>query len=505
MREDSIKTGRVTKAATVVAALFLSFLAASLIPDDTHADLPTRAYAQTPVSSVSPLQPATGSMITISLEEEADLLLVDTDIWPVEFAAMNCEDFNGDGIADMLVTSLGGMTPWHNRVDIVLGSRDLGGVLDISTDSAVRIEGQFRIPGTNPPQYLTPRARAVGDFNGDSLTDVALDCCHGAFAVTTDSYAYIVYGGPAQLPLVLDLPTDADVTIADLSKINHIHLFGAGDINGDGCEDLGVSTEYWDRYCMTAVYLCTSMLPEVIDVNEAQAQVEKSFGEGHTKSYFISDINGDGCDELVFTSDLSQIHDAYIWLGKPGLLVPATASATSAEIVVLPSMFGDPDVRASGDVNGDGIGDVTGTLGADTADGLLFKAHVWFGTPGYDSRVLESANADATFLLDGMQYPVTKVLGDADGDGTKDVFIEVRYPSFFHQPDELYIFRGGPSLRGTHHLSEAVARIVGDRDIFCETAGDFNGDGYDDFVFRGRHPDSAYMVMFGPLLRPDYL
>jgi hypothetical protein len=205
------------------------------------------------------------------------------------------------------------------------------------------------------------------------------------------------------------------------------------------------------------------------------------------------DVNDDGHDDVIvgaYLYDNPEMNEgaAFLYLGSPtGLAATPTWSAEGNQ----ESAFFASAVASAGDVNGDGNDDViVGVSRYDVAGLNEGRVEVYLGT----STGLESV---PDWAIDGDQDGArlgSKVgtAGDVNNDGYDDVIVAARFYDA-GQTDEgrAYVYLGSaagledaPSW--TFETDQALSQVnaVG-------TAGDVNGDDYDDIIVTGRRYDGG--------------
>jgi hypothetical protein len=169
-------------------------------------------------------------------------------------------------------------------------------------------------------------------------------------------------------------------------------------------------------------------------------------------------------------------------------------------------------VSSAGDVNGDGFDDVI--VGAIHADGagndaentgesyVVFGKASWEGTPSLGLATLDGTNGFRLIGVDENDFSGVSVssAGDVNGDGFADVIIgapTAKSAEGAYHEGESYVVFGKASWAGTPSIDLATLdgtngfRLIGVDEIdfsgiSVSSAGDVNGDGFDDFII-GAH------------------
>jgi len=350
---------------------------------------------------------------------------------------------------------------------------------------------------------VPPAGISVGgslDFNGDGFDDVIVARAHFFFAGGASEDAeetYLVFGHRPAAPGDFDLATLETVNggtgeqgVALISS-GVSHGVGAGDVNGDGVDDLIIGAPYaavGAREYAGETYV-------VFGRNTAQAG---DFPAVFSLARLFPDAGGDGSEGFVL-----------------GGIADTDRSGWS--------------VAGPGDVNGDGVDDVM--LGAINTPDLPFYAgetYVVFGRdtardgrfpPVIPLATLLAANGgdgSAGFVLRGIRgfdeagFSVSGA-GDVNADGLDDLIIgsiEVagsylvfgrdtsqagNFPAEFPLANLLPQNGGdgseGFTVEGIEPGDSAGRAVSG--------AGDVNGDGIDDLIIGARYADSGDRINAG--------
>ncbi|MEM1165747.1 MAG: hypothetical protein AAGI30_05585 [Planctomycetota bacterium] len=233
------------------------------------------------------------------------------------------------------------------------------------------------------------------------------------------------------------------------------------------------------------------------------------------------DVNGDGVDDLaigVASTDQDPfgfiVNESYVVFGRRGEGFGATLDLSSLNGdngfvlngVVSPARSSMP-VSAAGDVNGDGIDDlIIGSPYADGGSGAVGESYVVFGQAGgefeasFDLSALDGSNGFVLSNTGSTSYTGTSVssAGDINGDGVDDLIIRSRpIVPLGGLTGQSYVVFGrhdgafgasldlstpnasdGLILNVTYMLPDLSSGFSGS----VSSAGDVNGDGVDDLI-----------------------
>ncbi len=203
------------------------------------------------------------------------------------------------------------------------------------------------------------------------------------------------------------------------------------------------------------------------------------------------DVDGDGFSDVIVGApwyDGGSFFEgcARVYMGSSAGL--STSSAWHNESNQQNAFFGW-SVATAGDVNGDGYDDII--IGAKFYDGDLAdcgRAYVYYGS---EDGIIGSADWIEEGEQVGADFGVSvATAGDVNGDGYDDVIIGADLHDFSLSQDGMaYVFHGGAG--GLSHSIAWSAHGERQWDHFghcVATAGDVNGDGYADAII-GNEPD----------------
>ncbi len=277
----------------------------------------------------------------------------------------------------------------------------------------------------------------------------------------------------------------------------------AGDLNGDGQDDMVVSAPSWTNFVNAygMVYLFYRPVSGDLEPDSADVTVSGDFRHGVMFGKEIAtgcDVNGDGQDDLLVSApwDRNWYGAVYVFYG------PLLDSRSSADADAI--LFGDGDdyevgmsLACDGDVNGDGVDDIL--VGAPWSAEDRGRAYLVYG-PVSGSMSLGAADAILYGTQDlGAAGWAVSMDGDVNGDGFDDVLIGAtgdnqNAPATQLGPGRVYLLHG--PLHGTIDLmtSDAIFMSTGTAQMAGQSvslSGDINGDGLHD-VLIGVGSDDYY-------------
>ncbi len=310
---------------------------------------------------------------------------------------------------------------------------------------------------------------------GDVNGDGAEDLIIGGYSFT----AYVIAGPVSGT-------TYSDDAIAQLTTVmgkdlNGFANFGLGDQDADGYDDFLVAA-YNYNYGNGREYVVLGPVTGS-DTSEAFASAILE-GDGVTGSYgpnfgyhpTAGDLNGDGVVDIMVgePGGFGDTGGVYFYFGP---ITSGTLTTADANVGIAGINFGDYtgfSNSANGDVNGDGIDDaLIGSEWTDYADTDDGAAYLFYGPI---SGVTSVKEADVTFFgADGGHALgyYTALDGDVDGDGIDDVGIAAP-DNTYSTPGDTWMFYADTLSSGSElDVAKANAQMTG------EAGGDHFGDSMD--------------------------
>ncbi len=355
----------------------------------------------------------------------------------------------------------------------------------------------------------------AGDVDGDGFDDVIVGAAGESELSSGAGAAYVYLGSSSGV----DSSSEIKLSASDgaLSDELGYSVAGAGDVNGDGYDDVivaapfadGVGTESGSVYVYLGVGSGIDLGSE-IELTASDAQSYDSFGWSVAGA---GDLDGDGFDEVVVGMPSDDDHDSgsgacYLYFGANGGVDASTEHKLTASDAGYYDYFGW-SVSGAGDVDGDGFDDLI--VGAEVADGAEYQSGSAYVYPG--SRAgLDLSGETELYASDGAlgdYYGVSvSGAGDLDGDGYDDVIVGAyRDEDNGSDAGAAYIYLGGVSGVDSSAETKLIASDGAADDYYgwsVSAAGDLDGDGYHDVIVGAYYDDdlgsksgSAYLYFGG--------
>lgn len=397
------------------------------------------------------------------------------------FAVAPAGDVNGDGYADLLVGA-----PIERSIYVYTGS--------VSGFSQTEFFSQRSDQSNN---FFGHSVDGGGDINGDGLDDFIVGAYGGnATGPTTQEGIVFVYHGAAVQPSLA-------ITVAGEAYDDQFgySVAMAGDVNGDGFDDVIVGApKYADEIGRAYLYHGSDS-----GIGSTPALTLTGEANGDFFGYSVDgagDVNGDGFDDVVIGAWHHADPDidagkAYVYFGSStGITTTDPFSVTGN-----PNSELGVSVAGAGDVNGDGYADIlVGAYRDDVTAPGAGAAYLYWGsangpvTPGVLVAAGEAENDELGFAVSGA--------GDINGDDFDDLLVGAYLnDAAGEDAGKAYAYAGcmGGLLPGAVFIDTGEYEYDG-YGLALAGIGDVNGDGVEDIAvgaFGGKQVDGDLQVPHG--------
>lgn len=380
----------------------------------------------------------------------------------------------------------------------------------------------FSIRNDIVPLYSDSKGLSItslGDINGDGFADLLIRAATGRTQYTSDDdnpyiyirvlHSYVIFGGK-------DVGVGGNIDISSVDGSNGFLINGiqdtfdnianlsiklAGDINGDGIDDLliNLSEDLTSTFSSTTyvVFGATDVgIGGSVDVSTLDGsngfQIQQIVSSART--YYlgtpkkVGDINADGIDDLVY----SDYYADYVVfggtnVGADGSIDVSTLDGSNGFLIK-----GGYSYTQIGDINADGINDLAFRDGS--------KFNILFGATDVGAGGIvdpTTFNGSNGFGINGGSYSLINV-GDINADGIDDLALSDINSTFY------YVMFGGTNvgaggsvdlsnLNGSNGFILNNTALSSDRlpsPLSIISGGDFNADGITDLIISS--PNSRY-------------
>ncbi len=366
----------------------------------------------------------------------------------------NAGDVNNDGFADIIVGASQDDNNGSNSGSARVLSGATGAIL-------------YTFNGNSASDYFGGSVNGAGDVNNDGFDDVIVGAYGDAPNGLSSGSAQVFSGATGAVLYTLNGDSASDNFGGSVS--------GAGDVNNDGYADFIIGAQGYNGGAGAArVY--SGATGAIIHVFNGDAASDH-FG---TSVSGAGDVNNDGYDDLIAGANLDDDNGSACGMAR------VFSGATGA---ILYTFYGDSafdnfgeSVSGAGDVNNDGFDDViVGAIQDDNTGSNAGSARVFSGATG---AILYTFNGDSGVDFFGKSVSSA---GDVNNDGFDDVIVGATGDG-----------NTGPSAGSARVFSGAnganLFTFNGDSSYdgagASVSAGDFNNDGFVDFLIGAKGDDN---------------
>ncbi|MCB0726390.1 MAG: FG-GAP repeat protein [Ignavibacteriae bacterium] len=305
--------------------------------------------------------------------------------------------------------------------------------------------------------------------------DANLKELNAYFEKTDDKqFAIRVDDRDAEYPVTIDpLSLAPDWTMSGIGGRFGWSLADAGDVNGDGYDDVAIGATSYDKVFL--YYGSINGLPDT-----ASKILSGDFGFGEVLSS-AGDVNSDGFDDLVIQNGGDRT--TYVYQGSASGINDTASWYLAGNDSGIVICCGDPESIGFGDFNGDGYDDIV--IGTGEPQNYLSHnvgAYVFLGSAQgiTGNQPAWTASTSQEINLYGMGWSVSGA-GDVNGDGYDDVIVGAPFNS---QYGKALVYYGSPDrpMFAPADWENTDSNYNNQLGLSVSSACDVNNDGYDDIV-----------------------
>ncbi len=400
-------------------------------------------------------------------------------------AVSTAGDVDGDGFSDILVGAPLGAplsaAPVANASFVALYS---GSAAGLSATPA----WTYTAGVAGPPLGLGHSLATAGDVNADGYSDVIVGARDFSNGEALEGAVWVFHGSAAGLPATPSWSYESDVAGARLGW----SVASAGDVNGDGFDDvaLGAPEADVDQADDGAVFVFLGSASG-LGTGGPDATIDGSIASARLGECVASagDVDRDGFADLLvgagaYTDTLASQGAAFLYPGSAaGLVTTASWQVVGAQA----GLSLGHSLASAGDVDGDGFDDVAVGVPAIGAPALAGEVRFFRGSAAGLATTAELVFAGAAA---GEQYGAcVAAAGDTDGDGYPDLAVGAPLGQGGAGSAELLCGAGELLADASDWTFDGVGTNSGLGSAIA-SAGDVNGDGYDDIVLGAYQYDT---------------
>lgn len=350
----------------------------------------------------------------------------------------SCGDVNGDGYGDVIL----GFFLYEDDV-----TDEGGNFLYLGSSSGLPSSPNWYWTSNEGYAYLG-NCSSAGDVNGDGFSDILLGAwAYGYNVGFSEGAAFLFYGAPFGISANPNWSYESNQNFACYDTDYQISVSSAGDVNGDGFDEILVGVPFYEEEGFVFAFYGSST-----GVSLTPDWIGRYYLLGANYGFSVAkagDINGDGYGDIIigankYTNGQTNEGAVFVYYGSPTGL--STTPDWMYESNTPLAEFGR-SVASAGDVNGDYFYDViVGAPGYYNGSGIIGGAAFVFtgsaqGLSSNPSWMAGSDQFDASFGFS------VSTIGDPNGDHFDDVVVGAPFYDSEGSSDDgaVFVYRGSSS------------------------------------------------------------
>lgn len=407
-------------------------------------------------------------------------------------------DVNGDGFSDIIIGE-----PYRNN-----GANLKEGSARIYFGSiTAKLNSKSVISSAQAEAELGTSVSSAGDVNGDGFSDIIVGAPLYNKNAVDDGIALVFHGSAASVETNFSVQIMTNQADAEMG----FSVSGAGDVNGDGYDDVIVGAPFYDNGAnnegVAFVYLSDD---NGVDLSTgyliARGQALAHFGYSVSSA---GDVNSDGFDDVIIGADqynIGGVNDSGAGFIYYGSAVGISTITTPYVFLPIAGVHAGASVSGAGDLNGDGYDDVI--VGVPLyGDAVQFNRGAVIISYGSKTGIKSGGGTVIQGkLTDSHLGNAVSAAGDVNGDGYDDVVVGAyKYNNNPNSSEEgaAFVYYGGLYGIGTTGDILDLNKTEAWTGWSVAGAGDINGDGFADVIVgslnysNGQNKEGATAIFYG--------
>jgi len=374
-------------------------------------------------------------------------------------------------------------------------------------------------------EYSGYKVANAGDLDGDGKDDLIIGAPHNNKSGENAGAVYVVLGKNIFSSNINLANADWILTGEKAGDYLGAAVAGAGDVNGDGKDDILIGAYGNDDNGVDSgkTYLIygetLTSLPETCSITSADCSFTGE-NAGDYCGYAVAgagDVNSDGKADILIGAYRNDAGKTYLVMGDKIAYRSSISLSFIASYgyVLTGENIGDQSgfsVASAGDVNKDGRSDILiGAVGCTTGGHVVGKAYLVLSTSLKTEYSMNLSAADYSFVgeSDNSYTGFSLAAGDIDADGTQDIVVGAPYDSSNgYYAGKVYIVYGKDiaTFSESNSLSNAGCNLTGENAYdnvgYSLSMGDVDSDKKSDILIGtigssyGSNPNGkAYLTM----------